>query len=490
MPELGENAAADWFIGFDIGSTAVKVGLFDDEGQMLAQWSRSYPTDRPRSGWVEQDPRHWVDGVRDGIDAVLEGRDARRVAAVGMCSQVNTEVFAGADGSALAPAITWQDGRAHAQADWINARVSDADKMAWWGAQMPIGASHVLAKMLWMAENHPDLWERTHLVLSPKDYVLLKLTGQAVSDPISSFGQVGLDLEYIAPLLDLLPGAREKLPQLRAFTDIVGDMPLGQTGLRAPVVAGTMDAWGNLFGCGRFAAGQGMYVSGTSEILAVVNDKRVGAPGVVTFVPVEGLTVNAGPTQSGADSLRWWGETVGKTPAELVTLAESADRSASRVLFLPQLQGERAPLWNSSLRGAFVGLDSRSAGPELAMAVLEGVAFSARHLFETLVEAAGCRPEFLLYGGGGARSDLWSQIRADVLGVPLHRFECTDVGCLGAAILAAVGIGAFPDMASAVPRMTRVDRVFTPDPGQQDRYAQMFDAYRGAITALEPITKT
>nr|WP_321507498.1 FGGY family carbohydrate kinase [uncultured Celeribacter sp.] len=486
---MTEEACAEetWVIGFDIGSTAVKAGLFGVDGTVVDHWSRSYPTERPGPGLVEQDPQHWLDGVCDAIDALLKGRDPARVAAVGMCSQVNTEVFVDAEGAPLCPAITWQDVRAAPQAEALNAHISAEDKLAWWGADMPIGASHVMAKMRWMADTHPDLWARTRYVLSPKDYCLFKLTGQAVTDPISAFGQVGLDLTYIDPLLALMPGAAERLPDLRFFTDVVGEMPLGSSGRSVPVVAGTMDAWGNLFGCGVFAPGQGMYVSGTSEILAVVGAARIGAPGIVTFATVDDLVVNAGPTQSGADSLRWWGETVGKSPAELVEMARQVDRTNSNVLFLPQLEGERAPIWNSNIRGSFIGLDSRSSGPEFALAVLEGVAMSARHLFEALTEAAGCRPEYLLYGGGGARSDLWSQIRADALGIPLHRFEYGDVGCLGAAIMAAVGLGAFPDLKSAVPKMTHVEAVFEPDPAQKPRYDAMFDAYLRAMDALEPI---
>jgi xylulokinase len=271
------------------------------------------------------------------------------------------------------------------------------------------------------------------------------------------------------------------------MTEIAGEMRLGSSERIVPVVTGTMDAWGNLFGSGVFTSGQGMYVSGTSEILALAGANRIGAPGVVTFPTVDGLVVNAGPTQSGGDSLRWWGHATGTEPLDIPKLAESADRDDRPILFLPQLEGERAPLWDSEIRGAFIGLDSRTAGPEFALAVLEGVALSARHLLGSLSQAAGYRPDRLLYGGGGSRSDLWSQIRADCLGIPLHRFSFADVGCLGAAIMAAVGIGAFSSIADAVPAMTSVERIFEPDPAMRPRYDAMFDAYISAINALRPI---
>ncbi|MDB5525123.1 MAG: xylB 3 [Rhizobium sp.] len=474
-------------LGLDIGSTSVKAGLFATDGRVIDHWSRGYPTERPRAEFVEQDPQHWLDGIRDAIDALLVGRDPTSIMAVGMCSQVNTDIFVDAAGKPLAPAITWQDIRAGAKASALDATITPTEKQSWWGAEMPIGASHVLARMMWFAEHHPELWDRTRYVFSPKDFCLFHLTGNVFADPISSFGHVGLDLAYIEPLLARMPGAAERLPPLRFFTDIVGEMRLGSSEHKAPVVTGTMDAWGNLFGCGVFRAGQGMYMSGTSEILALAGSERIGAPGIVTFATVDGLVVNAGPTQSGADSLRWWSKAAGIAPADIPEIAAEADRDDRPILFLPHLEGERAPLWDSEIRGAFIGLDSRTSGPEFALAVLEGVALSARHSLNSLVDAAGFRPQHLLYGGGGARSDLWSQIRADCLGIPLHRFAFTDVGCLGAAILAAVGIGAFPTIADAVPAMTSVERIFEPDAKRQRRYDAMFDAYRSAIDALRPI---
>ena len=289
------------------------------------------------------------------------------------------------------------------------------------------------------------------------------------------------------PLIARVAGASERLAPLHAFTEIVGEIKLGSSSRSAPVVAGTMDAWSGLFGAGVHKAGQAVYISGTSEILAVSSSARVGAPGVVTFPTAEGLTIHAGPTQSGADSLRWWGETIGRNVEGALAEAAKADRKGRPILFLPHLQGERAPLWDSDLRGAFIGIDARTAAPEFSLAVMEGVALSARMLLSALDAAAGEPVQTLFHAGGGARSDLWAQIRADCLGRPLHRVMEPDVGCLGAAIMAAVGIGTYRYLADAIPAMTRVERVFTPDPRMAARYSAMFDAYQRATEALRPI---
>jgi len=185
--------------------------------------------------------------------------------------------------------------------------------------------------------------------------------------------------------------------------------------------------------------------------------------------------------------LRWWGEATGTDVAGVLARAARADRRGRPILFLPHLEGERAPLWDTELRGAFVGLDAATGAPDYALAVMEGVALSARLLLAALDPAAGDPPPRLFHAGGGARSDLWAQIRADCLGRPLDRVAYPDVGCLGAAILASVGIGAHGSLSEAISAMTRVERTFEPDPRFSARYDAMFEAYGRATTALRPI---
>lgn len=477
----------DLILGLDVGTTAIKAGLFHPDGSPLAYTGQTYPTSRPASGFVEQDPMDWTRGVVAVTDELLKGDRADRVAAVGLCSQVNTDVFVDAVGRPLTPAIMWQDSRAARDAESLEAALSTDEKIVWWGAPLPIGASHVLARMMWMARERPEVYAATRYVLTPQDYCLRALAGVAIADPMSNFFVVGRDLKYLDPLIARVPGARERLAPLKFFTDVVGEIALGSTGRRAPVVAGTMDAWSGLFGAGVYRAGQGVYMSGTSEILAVASSQRVGAPGVVTFPKAAGLTVHAGPTQSGGDSLRWWGEAIGCNVENVLGLAAKADRNAEPVLFLPQLGGERAPLWDSDLRGAFVGLRGNAGAPDLALAVVEGVALSARMLLIALDNAAGENVARLFHGGGGARSDFWAQIRADCLRRPLDRVAYPDVGCLGAAIMAAVGIGVYRTLAEAIPAMTRIDRSFEPNTRMMPRYDAMYEAYTRAIPALKPI---
>jgi xylulokinase len=478
---------ADLFLGFDVGTTTIKGAAFDAEGRLVAHAARPYPTARPAPGIVEQDPRDWIKGLKTVLDALIAEGRAERVAGVGICSQVNTDVFVDAGGLPLAPAIVWADNRAAADAAELDASVSLEDRLRWWGAPLPVGASHVLARMTWIARERPEVFKATRRVLSPKDYCLQALTGNTVSDAMTNFFVVGLDSAYLEPLIARVPGARELLPPLLNFTDLVGEIALGSHGHRAAVVTGTMDAWSGLLGAGVAQAGQGVYLSGASEIIAIASAERIGAPGVVTFPAAAGLTINAGPTQSGGDALQWWAEANSLDIADVLALAGKADREARPILFLPQLEGERAPLWDADLRGGFIGLDRQTTAPELALAVLEGVALSARLLFTACDTASGGGTARLFHAGGGARSDLWAQIRADCLGLPLDRVACLNVGCLGAAMMAAVGVGAYPTLGAAVSHMSRVDRVFDPDPRRKARYDSLFGVYQQTIEALKSI---
>lgn len=475
----------DLFLGLDIGTTAIKGALFDGEGRSIAYARHPYPTHRPAPGFVEQDPADWISGTTAVMDEVLADGRAGRVAAVGICGQANTEVYVDASGTPLAPGITWQDSRAAADAEKLDRTVTAAERERWWGLPMPIGASHILARLRWMATNQPDVLARARRVLTPKDYCLLQMGGVDATDPISNFCIVDKRLDYIAPLIDRVEGAAEKLAPLHFLTDVVGEVALGSSSQHAPVVSGTMDAWCGLIGAGVHASGQGVYISGTSEILAVAGAK-IGAPGIVTFPEAAGLSVHAGPTQSGGDALRWWSRVVGLDVMGVLALAGQADRAGAPIVFLPHLDGERAPVWDPTLRGAFLGIDSRAGGAEMALAVLEGVALSARMLLSALDAASGLRVPRMFHAGRGAQSDLWTQIRADCLGRPLDRVTCVDVGCLGAAVMAAVGVGAFSSIPEAVVAMTRIARTFEPNAAAMPRYDAMYETYVRAIETLAP----
>lgn len=477
-------------IGLDIGTSSVKGLMTAPGGACLAAYSAPCQTTHPAAGGAEQDPADWMRHVAAALARFAAHPRAAQVAAIGVTSQVNSHVFCDARGRPLRPAITWQDTRAAAQAARLDAALTPEAKIAALGAPIPIDASHALSRMAWLAQVAPEVWQNTAHVLLPKDYVIAGLTGEIASDPISAVGLVGPDLAYAGAILDLWPGASAVLPRLADPLDIVGRVAAGHPFAGTPVALGTMDAWAGMFGLGVATDGQGFYLSGTSDVLGLISSHGTGAAGIVTFPEWRGLRLHAGPTQSGGASLEWLSQVVGQQVDALARLAGAAEVTAQGPLFLPHLQGERAPLWDSRSRGAFCGMTGATGPGDLVVAVMEGVAFSARMALEA-VETSGAQTlHRLRYGGGGARSDAWSRIRATALGRSLDRVASSDVGAVGATVMAGAASGAMGNLSDATGALVSLDRSFDPDPTEaarmEDRYAAFCELYRalGNVNAL------
>ncbi len=471
-------------IGVDIGTSSVKAVLLGADGARLDAYGAAYPTRRPMPGQLEQDPQDWLAHVTAALTRFAAHPLAGRVAAIGVTSQVNTHVFCDSNLAPLLPGITWADGRAAGEAAVLDARLDTDAKVAALGAPIPIDASHALARMAWVRAQMPDVWTRSAHVLLPKDFVIARLTGQVQADPISAVGLVGTDHAYAAAVLDLLDGAGARLAPLADPLAVVGPVAPGQPFSGVPVICGTMDAWASMFGVGVAAEGQVMNLCGTSDVLGLISDRHVPTPGVITFPPWRGIRLHAAPTQAGGAALAWLAGVLDAPPEALAELAAGAPITAHSPLFLPHLEGERAPLWDSATRGTFAGLSGRAGRAEMVAAVLEGVAFSARMALEA-VEASGQRRATRIHiGGGGAASDVWRQIRANAFGRPLSRMGAAEPGALGAAVMAGVGAGLIPDLVAAVGQLVTESSETLPDAGARaladDRFALFQRLYRDA----------
>ena len=477
--------ATTTLIGIDVGTTAVKAVLIDLDGHRLAAFVHAYPTSRPSPGAAEQDPADWMTGVIGALDSFSGAHDLAGLAGIGICSQVNTHVFVDERGAPLLPALVWQDVRPALDAVSIDAQVTADQKLRWFGGPMPIDASHALSRMAYVRRLHPELYARSRHVLLPKDYCVLQLTGTVGSDPISAVGLVD-SRGYVAPLLDLVPRAAALLPPLQGFGHVAGRVRSGLPCAGVPVVVGAMDAWGGMFGVGAVVDGDAMLQSGTSEIAGIVSSAISPTPGVILFPPYEGIVMHAAPTQSGGAAVAWYANVIGRSPAEVSALAGGIAASSAVPLFLPHLQGERAPLWDSRSRGVFARIDGRAGAAEMARAVLEGVTFSCRMAFDALEQSARVTLEIANIGGGGSRSDVWCQIRADALGFALRRATVPESAAIGAAILAGTGSGVMPSLRAAVRQLVRFDRNFEPDPQMRAYYEDKFGHYVALYRGLIP----
>ncbi|MGW3467729.1 xylulokinase [Saccharopolyspora sp. NPDC000995] len=470
--------APELMLGIDVGTTAVKVAAFSLDGEPVAAHTTGYPIARPREGWAEQDPLDWWRGCEAGIRAVLAGLPASAVRSVGVVSQVNTHVFVDERLEPLAPAIIWQDQRCAEVVRELDARFTPAEKTRIWGGPIVLDASFVGARAEWFARTEPAQWARTRWVLSPKDFVVARITGRLATDQLSGVRVAG-SAGYLPDAVGLVDGLAEKLPEIlepEAPVERAKDAALGF----AKVSVGTMDAFGAVFGTRTTEAGRGMVSCGTSLVVAGASRESAPVGEVVTFPPRNGLFVHAGPTQAAGDALRWWCGVAGRSIEEVLA---SAATGAPGVVFTPHLMGERAPLWDCDVRGSFFGLSSATSTADMSLAVLQGVAMSGRHVLEPVERACAIPLPSLTFSGGGARSDLWTQIHADVMQRPIERLRVHDSAVLGAAMLGAVAAGAYPDVETAAATTVAVDRVFNPSP-DADRLTPLYEAYRSSHDAL------
>ncbi len=475
-------------LGVDVGTTSVKAVLFDlDSGVALAETTQPHQTDRGHSGVVEQDPEVWTRGLTSCWLRLHAQRPDVEIASIGVCSQTNTHVFVDDKLCPCRPAIVWQDQRCADVARLLDAEIGDAERAKWWGGPFAIEASFALSRIQWVKQYEPHVWLRTRWVLSPKDYVVGLLTGTVMSDPLSAIGLVDASNEYLDEVFALVPGSRRTAPPLASF-DSCGGLTTGSLGLPSgvPVAVGTMDAWGSVYGSGVTSPGQGFQISGTSEVVGAVSANPGFAPGVVSFPPVRNRYIHAGPTQVGADGLRWLAGVFNVGIGQLLAEAGASRVSASPLLFLPHMEGERTPHWNPDAVGVFLGVSLSTTRPDFTRALMEGVAFAARQAFEHCEVAAGTRCETLRISGGGAKSAMWNAIKAAAHGRSLEVLECLATGSVGAALMGAAAAGEVENLEDAASRL-KVREVVLVDVATSERLDAYFELYKETYGHLEPL---
>lgn len=475
-------------IGIDLGTTNGKVACYDGQGRLQAEASHSYPTYRPQPGWHEQDPRDWIAALGRGLREVTDqlGSRVNDVAALAVSSFGPGLVMLDATGEPLMHCPTWQDERSRPQGQ----RLVEAVGTGWIGPAPPL--TGFPAKLLWAVEEVPHLVARAAWVMGIKDYLLYWLTGQVVTEPSGIAG----GMEWYAPAFEHIGWPLERLPRVIAPTASAGglreELAL-QTGLRAgiPVFAGLNDGAAATLGSGAVQVGDSVATLATNGVARLVLAERIPPDDVLrrhlfTWPYVSGLWVGGGITHSGAGSLQWLADLLG-LPRDAVAydalLAEAAEvpRGSGGVTFLPYLAGRGTPEADPDLRGGFVGVGLEHGRAHLARAVLEGIAFALREIYAEF-ERLGMMAGPVRLTGGGGRSALWRQILADVLQRPITRAGGDST--LGVVIVAAVGLGLYPDFASAVGTMSKPLAHEEPDPEGVAAYAALFDAFIRTRDAL------
>ena len=481
------------FLGIDIGTSAAKVGVFSETGTLLGMATRSYPTDMPRPGWFEQAPESWWKAVRESVCEVLQAHPGQRIAAVGMTSQICAPTFVRSDGSPLRPAMVYWDTRANQCVAELYQRIPRERLTEELGVDLPPSPTWPLPRLLWLSKYEKQTLAQAYVLLQPKDYVSFKLTGEFATDVSSSRGLVNLASGRVATtVLQSLDLRTDLLPRLTEPYGIMGrvsNQAAEETGIEAgvPVMAGINDFNASALGTG-LRNGDSFNISGTSDhIGTVISAPNRSCPQLTCAPYIPGLYLLYGVTSCGGGSWDWFRRAHGMNWDDLVAAAEKVPSDSEPLLFLPYLLGERAPVWDARASGAFVGLRTSHTAGHMARAVLEGVAFSVKQVLD-LVETTAARPGAEMHiSGGAARVALWNGIKASALNRPIVVNEANLVAARGAAMLAAIGSGLYPDYASAIENMTGAAQRVLPDAPLSTRYARLYDIYRELYPAMKDI---
>lgn len=498
---------ASYLLGVDIGTTSCKCVAFAPDGSCAAESSSEYPVYRPRPHWAEQEASDWWEGARKTIREVVAALEpGSTILAIGLSGQMPTHVFVNRSGEPIRRSVIWQDARAISEAERLREMLTEETMRKYLGVTFPIVPTLPPPRMIWFAQNEPDLIEGTFKMLQAKDYVNYRLTGVMATDRTSSLGLANINTKaYVDEYIQLLGIPPRILPDIYEPYEVIGRVTRdasAETGLApgVPVVSGWIDAWCNMLGTGLGCPGMAFDVTGTSEIVGLTSaGASTDTKGLLAIPLYNDMTIIYGLTNAGGDSIRWFRDNVcapsrdsgrvGASFEDLEKEARDTPAGSEGLLFLPYLDGERSPIWDPSAKGAFVGLNRRHTQGHLARAIMEGVAFSVKQILSR-AEAVG-RTSFtsIRLSGGGTRSDVWNRIKASVLGVPAEIVETRETAALGAAMLAAIGLGLATGYADAVQKMVRIREVIDPLAEDQAVYAELFGLYEQLYPAIKHITE-
>jgi xylulokinase len=498
----------NFIIAHDLGTTGNKATLYDREGYLVGSAFYAYQTHYAHTGWAEQNPDDWWRAVCQSTQQLLQETRTRKndIACVTFSGQMMGAVALDDRARPLRNAIIWADQRALAQEAWIAERVAFEDIYQITGHRL--SASYSLAKILWIRDHQPELYQQTHKFVHAKDYIVARLTGNFVTDPSDASSMNLYDLgrgQWSERILDAvnLPAAR--LPQIHQSIDVVGEVhaqAAAEVGVATgtPVVIGGGDGACAAAGAGVIREGSAYNYVGSSSWIALSTSKPIQDPDYRTFTfahVIPDMFMPTGTMQAAGASYQWtrdqlaplekeMAERLGISPYELINLQiEGIRPGADGLFYLPYLMGERSPRWNPHARGAFIGLTIRHSRAHMFRAVLEGITMNLRVILDAF-RHQGTQIDAMRVIGGGARGRIWNQIMADLYGMPVQRLAILEEATsLGAALVGGVGVGLYPDF-SMIQTMNTIAETVQPNPANSALYDRIVPIFNHLYEALVP----
>ena len=500
--------AGEFVIGYDVGTGGSKAVLLNLEGELLAEEFEPYPVHYPDTGFAEQDPEDWWNATAAATRRLLVSSKIPpgEVLGIAFATQMLGVLPLAGSGEPLTRGIIWMDCRAEEQARRIVRKLGGRRLlMAALGA-VPSGKD-VLCKIKWIEENQPEVFDRTRYFLDTKGYMVLRATGRFETDhtAASVTGIYDRKKRGWSPLAARILGVPlSKMPPVKLSSDIAGgliapaaeDMGLPEG---TPVISGMGDAPAACLGAGALEHGESVITIGTSGLLCITcrDTVNLGKSGMASIAAAEpDMCLLVGETNTAGACLKWFSEQL-STPSErqegvyqaLNRAAASVPPGAGNLIFTPWMYGEKAPVTDTSLRGGFVNLSIDHTREHMLRALFEGVAMNFRWMFEA---AAGkglpCPTTRAI--GGGASSDVWMQIFADVTGRVIQAVEsAAEAGAGGAALAVTAALGAYHGY-RGLKQVVRIRKTFRPLPENKAVYDRMFGSFKELYRSLSPVYRS
>lgn len=486
-----------YLLGIDIGTSACKIAVFQQNGKVVASENGEYQLYNPKPGYVEQDPEEWWEVICRTIKSTIHkaGIDKEQIAGVGVDGQSWSAIAIDQEGTVLTKTPIWMDTRADDICRRINKEIGEEDIFNLAGNSLQ--ASYTTAKIIWYKENMPEIFERTYKILQSNSFIVYRLTGVLSQDKSQGYGLHCFDMHsgtWNATMCERLGIPLRLLPDIYECHQVVGYVTEAAeklSGLAAgtPVVAGGLDA-----ACGTLGAGvihpnetqeQGGQAGGMSICL---EEYRADPRLILSYHVIPNRWLLQGGTTGGGGVMRWFEREFADFEREVAVrngrssleqlndIAKKVNPGSDGLIFLPYMSGERSPIWDVHAKGVYYGLDYSKTKGHFVRSAMEGVAFALKHNLEVAADVGAYVGE-LKAMGGSANSYLWTQIKSDVTGKPIAVPSSDTATTLGAAILAGVGVGIYKDFEEAVEKTVKVKRYHKPNMELHALYNEQYKTY-------------
>jgi xylulokinase len=481
-----------YYIGVDLGTSAVKLLLMDEKGTIRNIVSREYPLFFPHPGWSEQNPEDWYTQTIDGIRELVKEFDGSQVEGISFGGQMHGLVVLDEKDEVIRPAILWNDGRTGKQTDYLN-QVIGKEKLSAYTANIAF-AGFTAPKLLWMREQEPEQFARIQKIMLPKDYLAYRLSGVHCTDVSDASGTLLFDVKnriWSEEMMEICGVKREQLAQVFESYQVVGtlkkevakDLGLSE---KVKIIAGAGDNAAAAVGTGTVGDGMCNLSLGTSGTVFISSSTfGVDANNALhSFAHADGTYHLMGCMLSAASCNKWWMDEILRTKEYAKEQEGIGKLGQNHVYFLPYLMGERSPHNDPDARGAFIGMTMDTTREDMTQAVLEGVAFALRDSFE-VAKKLGISIARTKICGGGAKSPLWKKIIANVLNIEVDVIESEEGPALGGAMLAAVGAGAYKSVEEIARQVVKVKETIQPEPELAAAYEKRYQQFCRYYPALK-----